>query len=124
MRNVEVEGDLLTTITAAAQAFFGLPNNQGGIRLPSDNVTGVEIRDYAPPDSIQAKSIQGVAFGSTTRFTVNHVIYGTAEVASDAANLLVLGTAIVQAYDTFLVPFADVINQQAGFFIDDMPNTG
>ena len=121
VRNVEVEGDLLTTITAAAQAFFGLPSNQGGVRLPSDNLAGVEIRDYAPPDSIQAKSIQGVAFGSTTRFTINHVIYGSTEVASDAANLLVLGTAIVQANDTFLVPFADVMNQQVGFFIDDTP---
>ena len=123
VRNVEVEGDLLTTITAAAQAFFGLPSNQGGVRLPSDNLAGVEVRDYAPPNSIQAKSIQGVAFGSTTRFTVNHVIYGSAEVASDAANLLVLGTAIVQANDTFLVPFADLMNQQVGFFIDDKPNT-
>ena len=73
VRNVEVEGDLLTTITAAAQAFFGLPNNQGGVQLPLDNLAGVEIRDYAPPKSILAKSIQGVAFGSTTRFTVNHI---------------------------------------------------
>ena len=123
VRNVEVEGDLLTTITAGAQQFFGLANNQGGVRLPFDNLAGVEIRDYAPPNSIQAKSIQGVAFGSTTRFTINHVIYGSTEVASDAANLLVLGTAIVQANDTFLVPFADVMNQQVGFFIDDTPNT-
>ena len=45
------------------------------------------------------------------------------EVASDAANLLVLGTAIVQANDTFLVPFADVMNQQVGFFMDDTPNS-
>jgi hypothetical protein len=123
VRNVEVEGDLLTTITAAAQSFFGLPSNTGGVRLPSDNLGGVEVRDYAPPDSIQAKSIQGVSFGSTTRFTINHVVYGSMLVASDAANLLVLGTAIVQAADTFLVPFADLMNQQVGFFIDDVPNT-
>jgi hypothetical protein len=123
VRNVEVEGDLLTTITAAAQSFLGLASNQGGVRLPSDNVAGVEVRDYAPPDSIQTKSIQGVAFGSTTRFTVNHVVFGASEVATDAANLLVLGTAIVQANDTFLVPFANVMNQQVGFFMDDTPNS-
>ena len=76
VRNVEVEGDLLLTITAAAQSFFGLASNQGGVRLPFDNIAGVEVRDYAPPNSIQAKSMQGVAFGSTTRFTVNHVVYG------------------------------------------------
>jgi hypothetical protein len=124
VRNVDIEGDLLTTITAGAQAFFGLASNQGGVRLPSDALAGVEVRDYAPPDSIQAKSIQAVAFGSTTRFTINHVIYGTTEVASDAANLLVLGTQIVQADDTFLVPFSDVMNQQVGFFMDDTPNSG
>jgi hypothetical protein len=123
VRNVAVEGDLLITVTAAAQAFFGLASNQGGIALPSDNLAGVAIRDYAPPNSIQANSIQGVGFGSTTRFTVNHTVYGTSEVASDAANLLINGTAIVQADDTFLVPFADVANQQVGFFIDDAPNT-
>jgi hypothetical protein len=124
VRNISVEGDLLTTITAAAQSFFGLPNNQGGVRLPSDDVAGVEVRDYAPPNSIQAKSIQGVAFGSTTRFTINHVIYGSALVATDAVNLLVLGTNIVQAADTFIVPFSGVMNQQPAFFIDDVPNTG
>jgi hypothetical protein len=123
VRNLDIEGDLLLTITAGAQAFFGLASNQGGVRLPSDALAGVEVRDYAPTDSIQAKSIQAVAFGSTTRLTLNHVIYGTTEVASDAANLLVPGTQIVQANDTFLVPFSDVMNQQVGFFMDDTPNS-
>jgi hypothetical protein len=122
-RNIAVEGDLLTTVTPAAQAFFGLASNQGGIVLPKDNLAGVEIRDYAPPDSIQAKSIQAVAFGSTTRLTINHVVYGSSLVSTDAANLLVQGTAIVQAADTFLVPFADLFNQQVAFFMDDVPNT-
>jgi hypothetical protein len=123
VRNLAIEGDLLTTVTPMAEALFQLGSNQGGVRLPSDQLAGVAIRDYAPPDSIQALSIQGVAFGSTTRFTLNHVIYGSAEVATDASSLLTPHTAIVQANDTFLVPFADVTNQQVGFFIDDSPNT-
>jgi hypothetical protein len=123
VRNVSVEGDLLAKVTPLAQQVFGLSSADGGIRLPQDQVAGVAIRDYAPPSSIQLQSIQGVAFGSTTRLSVNHVVYGTSLVPTDAASLLIQGTAIVQAEDTFLVPFADLFNQQVAFFLDDKPNT-
>jgi hypothetical protein len=117
-RNIVVEGDLLQSVTPAAQAFLGGAATLPGIRLPLDNLAGVGIRDFAPRGSIQAKSIQGISFGSTTRSTLFHTIYGSNELPFDAANLLVTGTAIVQASDTFRVPFADVTNQQVGFFID------
>src|SRR6185437_15928172 len=64
VRNVVVEGDILGSVTAAAQAFEGLPNNAAGVRLPLDNLAGVEVRDFAPINSIQAKSIQAIAMGS------------------------------------------------------------
>ena len=127
VRNVAVEGDLLLTgVTTAAQGFLGLATNQGGVRLPLDNVAGVEVRDFVPLASIQAKSIQAVAFGSSTRYSsVTPPITGTLDVATDAAALLVPGTAIVQAgsikgtgTETFRVPFADLPTQQVGFFLD------
>ena len=127
VRNVAVEGDLLTTISPTAQTFVGLGNNAGGVRLPLDNVAGVEIRDYAPLADIQARSIQALAFGSTTRDTINHVVTGPLDVATDATHLLVPGTAIVQAdtinkasaTETFRVPFADLPTQQVAFYLDD-----
>ena len=127
IRNVSVEGDILTKVTAAASSFFAADKSPAGIYLPQDNLAGVAVRDYVPQDSIAAKSIQAVAFGSTTR---SHwgLVTGAAANASDAANLLAPSTAIVQAGstngttdETFRVPFADLSTQQVGFFMDDEP---
>ena len=130
IRNVSVEGDVLSKVTAAASAFFAADKSPAGIYLPQDNLAGVAVRDYVPQDSIAAKSIQAVAFGSTTR---SHwgLVTGAAANASDAANLLAPSTAIVQAGSTngttdeiFRVPFADLSTQQVGFFMDDKPSGG
>jgi Concanavalin A-like lectin/glucanases superfamily/PKD domain/Matrixin len=124
IRNVAVEGDLLTSITSTAATFLGLgTTTTGGVRLPSDALAGVAVRDYAPNGFIQAKSIQAVAFGSHTR-TDGLVEAGAAAKGANAARLLVPGTAIVQALDTFRVPFADLPAQQVGFFLASNPNGG
>ena len=124
IRNVAVEGDLLTTVTATAKSFFGLGSPAGGIVLPSDNLASVAVRDYAPNNSIQAKSIQGLAFGSF-REEDGSLHTAAAAKGEDAQDLLTAGTAIVQAgaaggSETFRVPFADLTSQQqVQLFIDD-----
>jgi Ca2+-binding RTX toxin-like protein len=116
IRNIAIEGDLLTSVSAAAQAAFTLSNTTGGIRLPLDVLASVGVRDYAPNNSIQARSIQALAFGSHSK-TTGQIFTGATSQGSDAAILLVSGTAIVQANDTFRVPFADLPTQQVGLFL-------
>src|SRR5262249_54084763 len=72
IRNVAVEGDVLTAVTAQAALFFQVPGPHGfvqdatpaGIHLPMDDLAGVGVRDFVPNHAIQAHSIQAVAFGS------------------------------------------------------------
>jgi hypothetical protein len=121
IRNVAVEGDLLTAVTAGAAGFFKLSATRldttpAGVRLGLDPLAGVALRDYAPNGDIQAKSIQAIAFGSHTR-SDGKIETGTVAQAGDAARLLAAGTAIVQANDTFRVPFADLPAYQVGFFL-------
>ncbi len=122
IRNVAIEGDLLTAVSAGAVNFFKLPanaidNTPAGVRLGQDVLAGVAIRDYAPNGFIQAVSIQAVAFGSHTR-PDGLIETGAAAHPDDAARLLTAATAIVQSNDTFRVPFADLPAQQVGFFLD------
>jgi hypothetical protein len=126
IRNVSVEGDILTKVTAAASSFTS-DSSPAGIDLPQDNLASVGVRDYAPMDIINAKSIQAVAFGSTTRQN-GQLETGAAVHANDAAALLTPSTTIVQAgstngrtVETFRAPFADLTTQQVGFFMDDNP---
>jgi hypothetical protein len=130
IRNVAVEGDILTKVTAGASAFFAPDSSAAGIYLPHDNLAGVGVRDYVPNHSINAKSIQAVAFGSHTA-TSGLITTGAAATASDVTNLLAVGTAIVQAgssngttVETFRVPFADLATQQVGFFMSDSQGGG
>jgi hypothetical protein len=94
IRNVAVEGNILTMVSPAASAFFAPDSSPAGIYLPQDNLAGVGVRDYVPNHSINAKSIQAVAFGSHTG---NNGLITTGAVANgtDAANLLAPSTAIV-----------------------------
>jgi hypothetical protein len=115
IRNVAVEGDLLTSVSQAAINFLGGDNTPAGVRLPLDNLAGVGIRDYAPLGFIQAASIEAVAFGSTTDEQGN-LVTGPNAMATDAEDLLTPGTLIVQASDTFRVPFADAL--PVAFFMD------
>jgi hypothetical protein len=130
IRNVAVEGDILTAVTPAAATFFAGDHSPAGIYLPEDNLAGVAVRDYAPSNIIAAKSIQAVAFGSTTG-TSGRPETGSVASGSDAARLLSPETAIVQAgssngstMETFRVPVADVATETVGFFMDDTPGSG
>ncbi|MFI5455223.1 MAG: beta strand repeat-containing protein [Isosphaerales bacterium] len=130
IRNVAVEGDVLTAVTPAASAFFAPDPSPAGIYLPQDSLAGVGVRDYVPDKIINAKSIQAVAFGSRTRSN-GQLETGSVASGSDAANLLAPGTAIVQAgssngtaVETFRVPFADLATQKVGFFMDDNAGAG
>jgi hypothetical protein len=128
VRNVAIEGDLLSSVSPAATAFFVLPNgttdaSPAGVDLPLDRLAGVGVRDFASNGSIAAKSIEAVAFGSflDRRHTIE---LGTCACESDAEQLLACGTSIVQAGSTngqnaesFRVPFADLKNEHVAFFV-------
>jgi hypothetical protein len=128
VRNVAVEGDLLTSVTPGKVANFlkvgtGI-DTAAGVRRPLDKLAGVAIRDYIPNGGyVQAKSIQALAFDSHTT-TNGSLGTGAQAGAGDASKLLAPGAAIVQAVDTFCVPFADLTTQQVGFFFDVVPNGG
>ena len=132
IRNVDVEGDLLTSVSAQAASFFKLvwPSSNpvldttpAGIHLPSDNLAGAGIRDYAPNGYIQVHSIQVLAFGS---YTGPNGVVATGAMANSSIPLALLapGTAIVQAADTFRVPFADLPSQQVALFLDTAASGG
>ncbi len=64
IRNVAVEGSLVTTLSSAAENFFLLPSpdlSPAGVDLPLDDLASVSVRDYVPNGSIVAAKIQGVA---------------------------------------------------------------
>jgi hypothetical protein len=109
IRNVDVEGSLLASVTPAAQSFFNLSSAQGGVRLPMDSLAGVAVRDNAPVGSVTAKSIQGIAFGSLTSSKTTQT--GAASNQEFASQLLTSGTTIVETgtvnaneQETFRVP--------------------
>jgi RTX calcium-binding nonapeptide repeat (4 copies) len=129
IRNVSIEGDILTGITTAASTFFAPDSSPAGIFLPKDNLAGVGVRDFVPDRSINARSIQAVAFGSFSER--GRLETGVMADDDDAEELLAPSTAIVQAgssngstLETFRVPFADLATQQVGFFMDDSQGGG
>jgi hypothetical protein len=116
VRNVAIEGDVLKAVSPAAVTFLA-DSTAAGVRLPLDKLADVAVRDFLPAGFVQAKSIQGLAFGSYTSPN-GSLATGSAANGAAAAGLLVPGTAIVQANDTFRVPFADLATQQVGLFLD------
>jgi RTX calcium-binding nonapeptide repeat (4 copies) len=128
VRNVAVEGDILTHVTAGKVANFfkvgtGIDTNPAGVRLPLDKLAGVAVRDFAPNASIQAASIQSVAFGSHTNSN-GTIGTGAAATATNAAKLLATGTSLAPAADTYRVPFADLPTQQLAEFLVTSPSGG
>ena len=130
LRNVAVEGDLLTAVSPAASSYFGPSPSRAGVSLPKDDLAGVGVRDFAPDGSIAAHSIQAVAFGSHAEED-GTLETGASADADDAGRLLAAGTAIVQAgstngtgLETFRVPFADLATQRVAFFLADGPAGG
>ncbi len=130
IRNVAVEGDILTTVTAAASTFFAPDSSPAGVYLPKDQLAGVEVRDFVPAASVNAKTIQAVAFGSAAANN-GVIVTGAASTASAAQYVLTRSTLIVpagslnvNAGETFRIPFADLVTQQVSFFIDTSPVNG
>lgn len=103
VRNVAIEGDLLTTVTATANNFLN-DTNPAGVQLPQDALAGVGIRDNVTAGTVRAGSLMGVAFGSLTLGGVTKPANAANHV--DAETIPTSTTLIVQANDTFRVPFA------------------
>jgi acrosin len=130
IRNVAVEGDILTSITAAASSFFAPDTSPAGVYLPQDTLAGVEVRDFFPLASVNAKTIQAVAFGSSVG-TNGVTVTGQNDTGPAARNVLTTSTLIIKAGslnvnagETFRVPFADLSTQQVRFFIDTSTTNG
>jgi hypothetical protein len=124
IRNVDVEGNLLASVTTAAQSFFNLTSSQGGVRLPADSLAGVEVRDNVRSGAVTAKSIQGIAFGSLTAGNTTQT--GAASNQVFASKLLTSGTTIVEAgtvnsqhQETFRVPVDNQAGEMVALFFDD-----
>jgi hypothetical protein len=131
IRNVAVEGDILTKLTAAASSFLPGSSPAGVcVYLPQDNLAGVEVRDFFPLASVSAKTIQAVAFGSSVA-TNGAIVTGAASTGPAARYVLTPTTLIIKAGslnvnagETFRVPFADLASQQVQFFIDTSTTNG
>ena len=119
IRDISVEGNLLTQISTEAQLFLGLPTTQGGVVLPQDALTSVAVRDFAPPDSIDAQSVQAVAFGEYLQPNGTLAPGNTANF-TDAKDLLTPGTAVALGDGTFRVPFST--QYDAAMFLGVLPN--
>ncbi len=120
IRNIAVEGDVLSTVSAAALAFFGLPaGTPGGVRLPLDQLGAVAAQDNLIAGTVQAASVQAVAFGSLT--SGGSTVAGEDATHVDAARVLASGTQTVTANDTFRVPLSEA--QKVALFLDTGPGT-
>jgi hypothetical protein len=124
IRNVDIEGSLLASVTGGAETFFGLSSTQGGVRLSQDTLASVAVRDNAQAGSVAAKSIQGIAFGSLQSGSTT--LTGAASTPAFASQLLARGTLFAQAgtvnpqhQETFRVPFDNQKGEAVAFFLDD-----
>jgi hypothetical protein len=115
LRNVAVEGDVLAIVSAMANNFLPPPTgDRPGVYLPADVLASVGVRNNVTNGAVTAKSIQAVAFGSLT--DASGTTLGTNANQVMAQEVLTLTTPIVQANDTFRVPFAD--NLTVALFLD------
>ncbi len=120
IRSLSIEGDLLTQISTMAQQFLQLPGTtQGGVVLPADALASVAVRDFAPPSSIMAQSIQAVAFGEYQQPT-GAIKPGNTASYTNADALLTPGTAIALANQTLRVPFST--QYDSALFMGTLPN--
>jgi hypothetical protein len=117
--NVTVEGNILTSVASAAQAFFPGDSNKPGVQLPMDRLAGVGVRDLIPLGSyINVYSIEAVAAGSVG-LGGSSTVLGESASAYQVQSLLSPTTRVVQASNTFRVPFDGNSADQVGFFLDD-----
>jgi hypothetical protein len=120
--NVTVEGDILTSVSSQAKAYFPGDTNSAGIQLPQDKLAGVGVRDFIPSGGyINAWSIQAISVG-LVGLPWGQSVVGSSASAYSVQSLLSSTTRVVQANNTFRVPFTGNTTYQVGFFMDD--NTG
>ncbi len=103
--NLVVDGDLLA----------------GGVNLPQDPMLGVAIRNDAAAGSVNALSVESVAFGSVT--TTNGVTIPASQAnVWTAYDLLAPGTGLAQANGNFVVDFG--LNSPVAQFLVTTPFLG
>ncbi|MDE3068412.1 MAG: hypothetical protein KGJ60_12810, partial [Verrucomicrobiota bacterium] len=106
LRNIAVDGDLLLTVTAPESAYMNYAGGMGGgVYLPQDNLTGVEVRDDAKVGSVTALSIMGVAFATLTGS--NGTQLATTLNGLGAQLMMNSSTQIILAVDVFRVRFGE-----------------
>jgi hypothetical protein len=108
--NIMVEGDLLSSVSQPALNFFDLGSSPAGVVLPSDSITGVEVRDSLPIGFINVAGIEGVAFGTLLNAQGKPVntlnVLGSQQSPAVLHNLLGSKALLLAAVDAFLVPFS------------------
>jgi hypothetical protein len=113
--NISVEGDILTSVSQPALAFFSLPGgSRSGVVLPGDNIIGVAVRNSLPVGVIDVAGLEGIAFATLTLRSGK--IVGTSSTLGSGSNLStiqnILGSkaVLLSATDEFRVPFAEQHN--------------
>lgn len=128
--NISVQGSLLTKLTAPElQLFTNLTSKSpGGVALPADSITGLELSGTLPEGFVDVAGIEGLAFGMLT--TASGAKLSVSVVLGSPANIRVfwnvLGSdaALNPATDTFIIPFYAA--QSVSFFahINPSPDMG
>jgi hypothetical protein len=114
VRDLSVEGSLLSTVTPAAASFLGLrTGSPGGVILPLDKLGSVAVRDNVRSGTVAATSLQALAFGTLTSGTTT--VQASSATAAGAQTVLV-GTTLVPATSTYHVPVGGLGKQV--LFID------
>ena len=105
--NISVDGSLLSKLTTPELQLFTTltSSSHGGVVLPSDSITGVEVSGALPEGFIDVAGIEGVAFGLVTNGAGKSVALGTGVSINGIWVLLGTHAAINPATDTFIIPF-------------------
>ena len=109
--NIALQGDLLISLTIPElQLFTDLTTvSLGGVVLPADSITGVEVSGKLPIGFINVAGIEGLAFSVlTTALGVPVTLLGTLGSAKNPQvlwNLLGSKAALNMATDAFVIPF-------------------
>ncbi len=122
IRNVTVEGDILTKVSQPALTLFHLPvGSRSGVVLPKDNIAGVEVRDTLPVGVIDVAGIEGVAF-ATLLNAKGAPITLTSDLGSETNLSVIWGIlgskpVLLAATDIFRVPFGP--NHSVNLYVQD-----
>jgi hypothetical protein len=121
--NVTVQGDLLTKLSSIElQLFTNLSaSSLGGVVLPADSITGVELSGKLPIGFINIAGIEGLAFAILTTAAGKTVTLlsalGSATNPQVLWNLLGSKPVLNPATDAFVVPFNET--HSVSFFAHD-----